>query len=50
MIRSLDTLGGAAGGQNHGGGKFRNSIQNMLGEANKDEVDGWAPEIEILSE
>ena len=61
MIRSLDTLGGATGplsgaaggGSGRGGKSGLSAALLQLGnnnEPNKDQVSGWAPEVEILSE
>ena len=45
MIRSLDTLASTGGFQ----GKGKSGLSSLL-EPNKDQVSGWAPEVEILSE
>ena len=46
MIRSLDTL--ATQGLNSGKNHFKSSVGLL--EPNQDQVNGWAPEVDILSE
>ena len=49
MIRSLDTLNGTSlTGVTHSGSKFMN--KSSTHEPNRVATDGWAPEVEILSE
>ena len=50
MIRSLDTLGGQSSGGLLGGSKAHYLKSSTLLEPNKDQVSGWAPEVEILTE